>query len=97
MEILKTSHGNNYMVVFHEFLSMFPLIFPVPDQKMERFAQLLVEQVVPLFGVPKALLSDRGTKLLSRLMTSICKLLDVTKLNNISYHPQCNRLVERFS
>ena len=80
------SRGNNYVVVFQNFLSKFPLVFPVPDQKTERLAQLLVEQVVPLFGVPKALLSDRGTNLLSQLLTSVCQLPGVKKLNTTFYH-----------
>ena len=35
----------------------------VPDQKSQRLVKLLVEEIVPLFGVPEALLSDRGTNL----------------------------------
>ena len=97
IELPKTSRGNNYVVVFQDFLSKFPLVFPVPDQKTERLVRLLVEQVVPLFGVPEALLSDRGANLLSHLMTDVCKLLGVKKLNTTSYHPQCDGLVERFN
>jgi len=42
-----------------------PTIFPTPDQKAVQIAQLLVEEVLPVFGVPEVLLSDRGTNLLS--------------------------------
>ena len=52
---------------------------------------------VPVFGVPEALLSDRGTNLLSHLMTDVCKLLGVRKLNTTAYHPQCDGAVERFN
>jgi hypothetical protein len=37
----------------------------MPDQKTSRIAKLLVREVVPMFGVPESLLSDRGTNLLS--------------------------------
>ena len=97
MELPKTSRGNNYVVVFQDFLSKFPLVFPVPDQKTERLARLLVEQVVSLFCVPEALLSDRGANLLSHLMTSVCQLLGVKKLNTTSSRPQCDWLVDRFN
>ena len=69
------------MVVFKDFLSKFPLVFPVPDQKSERIVRLLVEHVVPLCGMPEALLSDRGANLLSHLMTDVCELLGIKKLN----------------
>ena len=52
--------------------------------------QLLVEQIVPLFGMPEALLPDRGTNLLSVLMQDVCKLLGIKKLNTTVHHPQCD-------
>ena len=61
MDLPKTEAGNKHVVVFQDFL---PLVFPVPDKKAIRLARLLVEEVVPMFGVPEALLSDRGTNLL---------------------------------
>jgi len=43
------------------FLTKFPLVLPVPDQKAICLAKLLVEQVITIFGVPESLLSDSGT------------------------------------
>ena len=54
----------------------------------------LVEQIVILFGVPEALLSDRGTDLLSVLMQNVCKLLGVKKLNTTVHHLQCDKMIE---
>ena len=97
MELPKTRSGNKYVVVFQDFLSKWPMVFPVADQKAITLAKLLVEQVIPFMGVPEALLSDRGTNLLSNLMLDVCQLLGVKKLNTTAYHPQCNGLVERFN
>ena len=97
MELPRTTQGNRYVVVFQDFLSKFPLVFPAPDQKSLRIAKLLVEEVVPLFGVPEALLSNRRTNLLSHLMKEVCVLLRVKKLNTTAYHPQCNGMVEQFN
>ncbi len=72
---------------------MAPLVFPVPDQKAVRIVRVLTEEVVPTFGVPEALLSDRGTNP-SHLMQYVCR---VKKLNTTAYHPQCDRMVERFN
>ena len=69
----------------------------IPDQKSIRIAQILAEEVVPFFGVPEALLSDRGTNLMSHLMRDLCDLLGIKKLNTMAYHPQCDGLVERFN
>ena len=97
MELPKTDNGNRYVLVFQDFLTKWPLVFPMPDQKSQRIVELLVNEVIPLFGVPEALLSDRGTNLLSHLMCDICALLGITKLNTTAYHPQCDGMVERFN
>ena len=97
MELPKTKQGNQYVVVFQDFLTKWPLVFPVPDQKAVRLARLLAEDVIPTFGVPESLLSDRGTNLLSHLMKDVCTLLGIKKLNTTAYHPLCDGMVERFN
>ena len=92
-----TEQGNRHVVVVQDLFTKWPFAFAVPDQKTERLARLLAEEVIPCFGVPEALLSDRGANLLSHLMNEICGMLGIKKLNTTSYHPQCDRAVERFN
>jgi len=47
------------------------MVYPALDQKTGRIAQLVVEKIVPSFSAPEAILSDRGTNLLSFLMKDI--------------------------
>ena len=56
-----------------------------------------MEEIVPMFGVPEALLSDRGTNLMSYLMQDAHKLLGIQKFNTTARHTQFNRMVERFN
>ena len=81
-----TEKGNKHLVVFQDMFTKSPLVFPVPDQKAERIVKLLCEEVVPLFSVPEALLTDRGANLLSHLMLDVCTLLGTEKLNTTAYH-----------
>ena len=89
MELPKTAAGNMYVIVLQDFLTKWPMIFAAPDQKAQRIAHLLVEEVVPFCGVPKAILSDRGANLLSSTVQDVCGLLGIKKLNTTSYHSQC--------
>jgi len=73
------------------------MVYALPDQRTHRLVKVLVEEIIPIFGVPEALLSDRGTNLLSHLMQDVCKMLGIQKLNTTAYHPQCNGLVERYN
>ena len=68
MDLPLTDRGNSHVVVVQDLFTKWPFAFPVPDQQTEGIARLLVEEVIPCFGVPEALLSDRGTNLLSHLM-----------------------------
>ena len=88
--------GNKHVIVFQDFITKWPMVYPVPDQKA-LIVQLLAEEIVPFFEVQEALLSDRGTNLLSHLVLDVCKLLGTKKLNTTSYHPQCGGMVERFN
>jgi len=45
--------------------------YAIPDQKAVRIAKLLAQEIVSIFGVLEALLSDRGTNLLSRYLQAI--------------------------
>ena len=55
-------------------------MFATKDQKATILVKLLVE-VVPMIGVPEALLSDQGINLLSHLITDLSELLWVDKIN----------------
>lgn len=96
MELPKTESGNKYVIVLQDLFTKWPLVFPLPDQKSLRVAKLLAEEVVPHYGVPEVLLTDRGANLLSHLVLDLCNMLGIRKLNMTAYDPQCDGLVERF-
>ena len=58
------------------------------------------EALVNIFcriGIPREILSDRGSQFVSDLMREISRLLSVRQLHTTPYHAQCNGLVERFN
>ena len=63
--------GNQYAVVFVDYLTKWPEVFAVPDQSAATIAKLLVEEIVSRHGVPAELLSDRGAAFLSGLMDEV--------------------------
>ncbi|MEM7284290.1 MAG: DDE-type integrase/transposase/recombinase, partial [Pseudomonadota bacterium] len=93
----QTEKGNRYLLVFSDYLTKWPEVFPTADQTAETVARLLTEQVICRHSAPRQLLSDRGTNFLSKLVKEICRMCDTRKLNTTSYHPQTDGLVERFN
>ena len=79
MNLPLTESGNCHIVVFQDFLTKLPLIYPVANQNVLRLVKLLTEHVIPFFSIPEALLSDRGTNLMSHLMTDVCQKLGIHK------------------
>ena len=97
LQLPLTLDGNQYVVVFIDYLTKWVEAFAVADQTAETIARLFVEGVVCRHGAPQELLSDRGANFLSDLVSEVCKLFDVKKLNTSGYHPQTNGLCERFN
>lgn len=93
----KSYKGNQYAVVFVDYLTKWPEVFATKDQSSLTIAKLLAENVVSRHGVPAELLSDRGKAFLSKLMCEVYKLLSIHKVNTTAYHPQTDGLVERFN
>ncbi len=97
LQLPLTLDGNQYAVVFIDYLTKWVEVFAVADQKAETIAKLLVEGVICRRGAPQELLSDHGANFLSDLVLEVCKLFDIKKVNTSGYHPQTNGLCERFN
>ena len=98
MELPVTAQGIDMQYYCKIYLQNWPLVFPIPDQKAEHIAHLLVED---FFCTRGYLIRPRDKlNLLSFLMRDICKLLGIKKLNttvSTASHPQCNGAVEKFN
>ena len=97
MEMPITTKGNKYVVFFQDYLTKWPMVYAMYDQKAHQIVRFLVDQIIPFYYVPESLLSDRGTNFLSHLMTDLCKMLGIEKLNTTAYHPECDGMVEQFN
>ena len=71
MELPITVCGNQYVIIFQDFLTKWLLVFP------QRIPRLVTEEFLPMFGVPESLLSDRGTNLMANVMKELCALLGI--------------------
>ena len=99
LQLLLTESGNQYAVVFLDYLTKWAEAFSVANQSAVTIAQLhvLVEEIFCRHGAPKELPSDRGANFLSEIVLEVCKLLNIKKVNTSGYHSQTDGLVERFN
>ncbi|UYV70256.1 K02A2.6-like, partial [Cordylochernes scorpioides] len=68
-----------------------------PNQKSETVARILISDVISHYGVPKTILSDRGSVFMSRVFKSCCYTLGVEAVHTTAWRPQSNVAAERLN
>ena len=91
-----TNNGNRHILVMADYYTKWVAAFPLPDQRAESVARVLVKEVICRYGVPLVVHSDKGANFEGRIM-KVCRLLGMKKTRTTSYHPQCDGLVERMN
>jgi transposase InsO family protein len=61
----------------------------------ERYAEIHVDLIVRLHGVPKTILSDRVTQFVARFWAQVHESLGTKLIHSSSYHPQTDGQTER--
>ena len=92
----KTSSGYDSIWVIVDRLSKSAHFIPVKTSyNGEKLAELYMARIVCLHGVPKKIVSDRGTQFTSRFWKKVHEVLG-TELNfSTAYHPQTDGQTER--
>ena len=89
--------GNSYIMVVGDYFSRWMEAILIPNQEASTVAEKLVDEVFLRFSAPEQLHSDQGRQFKSQLVSEVCKLLHVHKIQTTPYHPQGHGLVERFN
>lgn len=93
---LPTSQGNSVILTIVDRFSKsahFVALAKLPTALTT--AELLVDHVVRLHGIPADIVSDRGPQFISRVWKAFCKALGATASLSSGYHPQTNGQTER--
>ena len=83
-------------MVICEYATRYPEAVPLHSIDVEHTA----EELVKLFsrvGVPREILTDKGSNFTSQLLAEVYRLLKVKPIRTSPYHPQTDGLVERFN
>jgi transposase InsO family protein len=63
--------------------------------KTEKYAEIYVDQIACLHGIPKTIVSDRGALFVARFWEQLQKSLGTTVIRSSAYHPQTDGQTER--
>jgi len=93
----KTERGNKYIVVIGDYFTKWKDVYPMRNMEATTVANILVQEFISRFGVPKYLHTDQGRNFEAGLIKEICSLLDIKKTRTSPYHPQSDGMIEWFN
>ncbi|GJY17057.1 reverse transcriptase domain-containing protein [Tanacetum coccineum] len=88
-----SSNGNKYVLVAIDYVSKWVEAQAFPTNDARNVVNFL-KRLFARFGIPKALISDRGTHFCNHQMEKAMKRYGVVHRFSTAYHPQTNRQVE---
>ncbi|KMQ83484.1 retrovirus-like pol polyprotein [Lasius niger] len=93
---LPPSRNQRYCLTCVDRYSRWAEVFPMPDQTANTVAETFFAGWVARFGVPDAIVTDRGGQFDGHLINSLAQFLGCEKARTTSYNPASNGMVERF-
>ncbi|WVZ97800.1 LOW QUALITY PROTEIN: hypothetical protein U9M48_043312 [Paspalum notatum var. saurae] len=92
----RTQKGYNSILVVVDRLTKVAHFIPVnTTYSGARLAELYISRIICLHGVPKRIISDRGSQFTSRFWEQLHDSLDSKLRFSTAYHPQTDRQTER--
>ncbi len=93
-----TARGYKYILVVTCHFSKWAFAIPMNGITTKDVAQeLLTKVILTGHGMPRRILTDRGSNFNSELAREVYRLLDIAKSTTSAYHPQCDGHTERFN
>ena len=81
-EMDKSKLGNRYALVLQDYLTKWPEIYAVPDQRAETVTKCLMDFIYK-HGVPDIIIHDRPAEFFSEVMQETARLVGITQLPNL--------------
>ncbi|XP_045023874.1 uncharacterized protein LOC123468657 [Daphnia magna] len=83
-------NGNSYILVITDYFSRWVEAVALKDQTAQTTAECVYKTIIVRHGMPKAIVSDRGTNFTSKLFRYFCKKLKVDQRLTTAYNPASN-------
>ena len=92
--LTKSNKGNKYIFIAVCNLSKWVEAYHTIDMTAETVVDIFFKQIIPRFGVPENIVSDRGSNFLSNTMKLLYAKLKINKSTSAPYSPKSNGLAE---
>jgi transposase InsO family protein len=90
-------NGNSKVLVIGDCFTRFIAAVPIPNERAETLAKVLLDHWILLYGPPEKLLSDRGPSFMSSVLREVLDVVGCRKIYTSAFHPQTDGMIERFN
>jgi len=92
----KTSQHHDSIWVIVDRLTKIAHFIPVnTEYRSRKYAEIYIDRIVCLHGVPKTIISDRGAQFVARFWEQLQEALGTKLIRSSAYHPQTDGQTER--
>ena len=92
---LPADRRHEFIIVFVDCYSRFTILVPASNHTADTVSDALLRHVVPYFGTPRHLLSDRGREFVGDVWGKLTSSLGIQRVLTSPYHPEGNSINER--
>ena len=92
---LPADRRHEFVIVFVDCFSRYTVLVPASNHTADTVSKALLRHVVPYFGTPRHLLSDRGREFVGEVWGKLTHSLGIQRLLTSPYHPEGNSINER--
>ena len=92
---LPVDHRQEFLIVLVDCYSKYTILVPSSNHTSNTVSEALLRHVIPYFGTPRQLLSDRGREFISDIWTNLLCSLGIQWILTSPYHPESNGINER--
>ncbi|KAL7881033.1 hypothetical protein SRHO_G00032870 [Serrasalmus rhombeus] len=92
---MTTVGPHKYLLVMIDKFSRWTEAFPCNKENANTVVTKLCQEIIPRYGVPLGIDSDKGTPFTSKVTQALAKQLSIDWAFHIPYHPQSSGMVER--
>ncbi|XP_053909285.1 uncharacterized protein LOC128850287 isoform X1 [Cuculus canorus] len=94
---LPKSQGYRYLLVGVDTFSGWPEAFPCCTNQAKETVKWLLREIIPRFGVPLGLSSDRGSHFVAAIVQEVSKMLGISWNLHTPWRPQSSGQVEKMN
>ena len=92
---LPADRRHEFIIVFVDCYLRFTILVPASNHTADTVSEALLRHVVPYFGTPRRLLSDRGREFVGEVWGKLTSSLGIQRVLTSPYHPEGNSINER--